>query len=65
MDNVKLYETSEWHEDFGDCIFFHFPSFEEPPEVYCGSPLNSDWDEKFTHFIRLDFNDIFRQARVE
>lgn len=45
----------EWHEDYGDCLWWRFP-IEEPP--YCGNPLDSEWQEKnygdyYTHFTRL------------
>ncbi len=62
IPSIKVYEDWEYQEDFGDCVFFNFPSFDGPPEVFCGSPIDSDWDESFTHFIRLDFDDIIRQA---
>lgn len=66
MDKNKLFLTDEWHEDMHDCLFFHFNSFEEPPEVLFSSPLCSDFDEEgedyWTHFIRLDGNDIIEQA---
>jgi hypothetical protein len=41
----------EWHEDYGDCLFWKLP-IEEPP--YCGSPLDSGFtDDYYTHFTRL------------
>lgn len=65
---MKLYPTDEWSEDLGDCIFFHFPSFEEPPEVINSHPNCSDFDENgveyWTHFIMVDFNRIIEQAIV-
>lgn len=58
-----LQKEEDYHEGYGDCIFFHFYSFQEPPDVCCGSPLDYEWDEKYwTHFIALDFNHIFTQA---
>jgi hypothetical protein len=69
IEKMEILKTSEWKEEFGDCIFFHFHSFEESPNVYCGSPLDvfeGYFDEEYwTHFIRLDFNSIFKQAGVE
>jgi hypothetical protein len=61
---MKLFKTSEYHEDYNDCLFFHFHSFEEPPEVEVTSPLYDDFDyEYWTHFVKIDFmNDIFEQA---
>ena len=62
----ELHKTEDWHEDMGDCIFFHFGTFEEPPTVLCSTPLSSDFeedgDEYWTHFVQLDFNNIFEQA---
>lgn len=41
----------EWHEDYGDCLFWKFP-IEEPP--YCGNPLDSNFiDDYYTHFTML------------
>lgn len=41
----------EWHEDYGDCLFWKFP-IGEPP--YCGNPLDSDFiEDYYTHFTRL------------
>jgi len=62
LESRRLHKISEWSEEFGDCLFFYFPSFEEPPEVLCTTPESSDWDDRFSHFIRLDFNDIIEQA---
>jgi hypothetical protein len=66
---VKLYKTKEWHEDFGDCLFFHFYDFESPPKVFVG--VDSDLDftdlprEDWTHFVKIDFNSIIKQAKGE
>lgn len=48
---------SEWHEDMGDVLWFHFP-VQEPPWV--GTPLTNTWIEDwYTHFIPLpNFNEI-------
>ena len=60
---MKLYKSKDYHEDYGECIFFHFFSFSEPADVCSGSPLDLGWDDEWwTHFIQLDFNDIFNQA---
>ncbi len=40
----------EWHEDYGDVLWWIFP-IAEPP--YCGSPLASDWPEYHTHWTPL------------
>jgi len=55
-----LLKADKYHEDFSDCLFFHFENFEEPPDICCGSPLDTGWDETYwTHFVRFDFNEIF------
>lgn len=42
----------EWHEDYGDVLWWRFP-LEGPP--YIGSPLDEDWvdDGYFTHWTPL------------
>lgn len=40
----------EWHEDYGDALWWTFP-IQEPP--YCGSPLDVDWPEYHTHWTPL------------
>ncbi len=62
IDRLKLYEDfntlrprEEWHEGYGDCLFWRLPITEAP---YCGSPLDTVWEERnydnyFTHFTRL------------
>ncbi|MFX3635436.1 MAG: Lar family restriction alleviation protein [Candidatus Pristimantibacillus sp.] len=40
----------DWHEDYGDVLWWSFP-IEEPP--YCGSPLDSDWPDYHTHWTPL------------
>lgn len=40
----------EWHEDFGDVLWWTFP-IEEPP--YCGSPLDMDWPDYLTHWTPI------------
>ena len=61
---IRLERTEDYHEDYGDCLFFHFPSFEEPPEVYVGGTLDTDFDdEHWTHFTKdVDFNIVISQA---
>lgn len=44
--------AAEWHEDLHDVLWWRFP-IEEPP--YCGSPLDTHWQEHelekvFTHW---------------
>jgi len=34
--------VEEWHEDYGDCLFWAHPIEEAP---YCGSPLDDEWKE--------------------
>ena len=61
---IQLEKSEDWYEDYGDCLFFHFPTFEEPPESYIGSPLETDFDHEYwTHFTKdVDFNLIIAQA---
>lgn len=61
---MLLEETADYHEDYGNCLFFHFPSFEEPPEAYIGSPLECKFEHGYwTHFTKdIDFNLIISQA---
>lgn len=40
----------EWHEDFGDALWWRFP-IDEPP--YCGSPLWDDWPGYHTHWTEI------------
>jgi hypothetical protein len=47
--------ASEWHEDMGDVLWWKFPIDSAP---YCGSPLDSHWqehelDKVFTHWTPL------------
>lgn len=65
QDKLKLHPVSDWHEEYGDCLFFHFDSFDEPPQVCCDSPLTiePEFDEKYwTHFVRFDFNAVINAA---
>ena len=44
---------SEWHEDYGDVLWWHLP-VQEPP--YVGSPLDDDWpddDGWLTHWTPI------------
>jgi len=60
----KVYKTEDWHEDLGDCLFFHFDDFESPPIVGCITPLDNVFDEGFwTHYIEMDMNPIFEQVQ--
>ncbi|MOA32314.1 hypothetical protein D3C78_1535220 [compost metagenome] len=40
----------DWHEDFGDVLWWSFP-IQEPP--YCGSPLADDWPDYHTHWTPI------------
>lgn len=67
--NVTLHKTEDWHEDYGDCLFFHFESFNEPPLVLCSTPISSDFEcdgeDYWTHYVQLNFNSLFIQAGAE
>ena len=43
----KVRTLDEWHEDYGDVLWWTFP-IQEPP--YVGSPLCNDWPEYHTHW---------------
>jgi hypothetical protein len=50
---TMLHPRAEYHEDFGDVLWWTVP-ISEPPFV--GSPQNSDWDDEemtCTHFSLL------------
>ena len=40
----------EWHEDYGDVLWWKFP-VEEPP--YVGSPLDASWSGHHTHWTPI------------
>lgn len=42
--------VDEWHEDFGDVLWWTFP-VNEPP--YCGSPMDMDWPDYHTHWTPI------------
>lgn len=66
-DALVLLPREEWHEDYGQCLFFHFDSFEECPDVCCDSPLTVQppFDHEYwTHFVRFDFNEVVKQAEA-
>lgn len=47
---VTARPIDEWHEDYGDVLWWTFP-IQEPP--YCGSPLDIDWPDYHTHWTPL------------
>lgn len=53
-----LYEADEYHEDFGDVLWWRLP-INEPPHV--GSPLDDDFpvDGYYTHWSKLVIPDQF------
>ena len=60
---LALRNADEYHEGCGECLFFHFEAFDEPPDVCCGSPLDTGWEHDYwTHFVRFDFNAVIEQA---
>ena len=59
LGEIKIFNVPQpienWSEDDGNCLWYKFP-IEEPP--YCGTPLDSEWEENdyddyYTHFTRL------------
>ncbi len=49
-DAIEPRHIDEWHEDDGDCLWWHFP-IQEPP--YCGTPNDMNFPDYVTHFTRL------------
>lgn len=45
-----LRTIDEWHEDYGDVLWWKFP-IEEPP--YCGTPLDDSWPDYHTHWTPI------------
>lgn len=51
IDNLRTPRPIEdWHEDYGDVLWWEF-SISEPP--YCGTPLDSDWPDCHTHWTPI------------
>lgn len=50
IDTPLWQPISEWHEDDGSCFLTRFPVHEP---YGCGSPLDTDWDGYYTHFIPM------------
>lgn len=44
---MPLRPLEDWHEDFGDVLWWAFP-VKEPP--YVGSPLDTEWPGYHTHW---------------
>ena len=60
---LKLRPYSEWHEDQGAVLWFHFPLCEPG---YFGDPLINDWpydeeDESSLWYVRIDGNEMQEQ----
>ncbi|MNW52580.1 hypothetical protein D3C74_301050 [compost metagenome] len=49
----------EWHEDYGDVLWWTFPINESP---YCGTPLDSDWPDYHTHWTPIVVPDKEEEA---
>lgn len=49
---------SEWHEDYGDVVWWVLPVQEAP---YLGSPLCDDWPGYHTHWTRIELPANFDQ----
>lgn len=67
---MEIKKTEEWHEDDGDCLFIHFATFQEPPDTYCGTPLDELWyrsggEKYWTHFIVIDWNAVIEKIQSE
>jgi len=59
LERQKKIETlrtlDEWHEDYGDVLWWELPVSESP---YCGTPLDSNWPGYYTHWSELPANEI-------
>ena len=48
---VRLLPLAEWHEDYGNALWFRVP-IEEPG--WCGTPLDVEWEPDYwTHWMPL------------
>lgn len=66
VKGMEVMKTADYHEDYGECLFFHFNNFEESPVVSIGSPECMDMESQgyWTHFIKdFDFNYLFEEAQ--
>jgi|GEM_PF-4278607 len=56
---LSWYETlqplDDWHEDYGNVLWWKLPVCEPP---YCGKPEDSDWPDYHTHFTPLVRNSV-------
>lgn len=43
---------SEWHEDHGPALWWHFPIVEPP---YVGTPLDDDWPVDYLDSKEVDY----------
>lgn len=50
QENNIARPLEEWHEDYGDAIWWTFPIVEPP---YVGSPLWNDWPKYHTHWTPI------------
>lgn len=60
----KLHTLEEWHEDYGDVLWWKIPISEAP---YCGSPLDSAWPGYHTHWTELIYptdNDLMEAEKT-
>lgn len=46
----EAHPIDEWHEDYGDVLWWTFPIEEAP---YCGNPLDSEWPGYLTHWTPI------------
>lgn len=51
---TALHPKDEWHEDFGNALWWFVP-ISEPP--YAGTPLDDDFPEYVTHWSRVVYPD--------
>jgi hypothetical protein len=49
-DVYRVYTLDEYHEDYGDVLWWSFPIVESP---YVGCPMDSKWPEYHTHWTAI------------
>ncbi|MNW53644.1 hypothetical protein D3C74_312100 [compost metagenome] len=56
----KARPIDEWHEDYGDVLWWKFPICEPP---YVGDPRDIDWPDYHTHWTPIVVPDKEEEAK--